>query len=374
MATLTPPDFVYVADHGNVTFSVLSEPFGDAVLFERAVPFTATTAPPYSRVSGVFTADQAVTHRFTAPMGSLYQARLYRRGDIAAGQVPDDADAKFRPIGRLDIPCIGVEGPRSNLLTRCAGDRAPIRLEVGGNYLKVSLATGSGDSRLLVLVGGLKPGEIQTGQGPVPAFVDNAPLTFASSAQRSRLHRVFAPPQDHFPYTDRLVPRQDIWFIAIAWQADGTWDYVWSDQGISPEADPQMLTTKTRQISVDVQQLTCVDDSAYDGDTDPVKFTLALQDSGSSKQLASDTYDWDDMEAGDVVRPRLSLDWSGGDESEGAVISIGAADNWAGTEQVPLPIGDGSLHTTHSLRIRQYALSPPAGFYADVTATVSYTD
>jgi hypothetical protein len=371
MATLTTPQLLHVADKGRVEFTVTPTPFGDAVLFERAVPFAATaaTAPPFRRVHRVFTEDRNDPYTSAASLGSLYQARLYKRYDVDDDQMPGD---EVVPIGRLDLPCISVES-RSEVLTRCAG-RAQINVGVGGNYVSVAVATGNAKSRAILLVGDRAPRELDIGQGHlVPFFNDMPAISFATSTQSDRLHRVFAPPSASVSLTDRIYPQQSLWYIALVWEADGKWDYVWSDNGVGGIADAQQLTALTRTITLDVNRLTCVDDATYDGEDDPVTFTLALQDAGGD-DLATDTYDWDGMDSGDTRAPnrRLALEWSGGAESDGARVSVRAGKNWHGETDIPLPIGEGSLSTTSTLRIKQDVLSGQPGFYADLTATIDY--
>ena len=366
MATLTPTEFAYVADRGEVHFDVTPSPFGDAELFQRIVPFGATVAtiPQFTKVPGIFDESQPIHHEVrNTPRGSLYQARLYRRGTVSPGQAPTDNDA---PIGRVDLPSILVES-RADLLTTCRGDKAQIKLDVGGNNLCASLATGHSLTRMLLLVGGIEPSLFDSGQGLIPRFDNQVPIALASSEQSARLHRVCAPRNDLMPITDRITPQQDIWYIALAWRADGSWDYVWSDDGVGGEVTPQRLTTRTREVSLNVRKLTCVDDSTFDGD-EPT-FTLALQDSGGN-DLETDTYTWKDMDSGTSVLPRLSLEWSGGEESEGALVSI-RADSWHGEDIVPLRV-DGSLTSKHHLRIRGSALGGQPGFYADTDVTVTY--
>lgn len=372
MATLTTPQLIHVADKGRVEFTVTPAPFGDAVLFEREVPFAATaaTVPSFRLVHRVFTEDLNDPHTFAANLGSLYQARLYRRYDVDDDQMPGD---EVVPIGRLDLPCISVEA-RSDLLTRCAGDRAQINVGVGGNYVSVAVATGNAKSRAILLVGDRAPRELDIGQGHlVPFFNDMPAISFATSTQGDRLHRVFAPPSASVYLTDRIYPQQSVWYIALVWEADGKWDYVWSETGIGGTADAQQLTALTRTISLDVNRLTCVDDATFDGEDDPVTFTLALQNAGGD-DLATDTYDWDGMDSGDTRAPngRLALEWSGGDDSDGALVSVRAGKSWHGETDIPLPIGEGSLSTTSTLRIEQYVLSGQPGFYADLTATIDY--
>jgi len=316
-------------------------------------------------VSRVFAGGVTETYPapLSPPLGSLYQAMLFRRGAIDPDGHPTANDG---PIGRVDIPIVVVE-LRDNLLTKCRGVKAQIKLAVSGTSLCTSLATGVEDTRLLVLVGDVSPSLFSTAQGNVPRYTDRAAIAFGSSEGAARLHRVCAPPNGNLSFSDRIVPGQSIWYIALAWTADGHWDFVWSDAGLAPDVTPQQLTTKTRDISLEVRQLTCVDDSTFDGE-EPL-FTLALVDN-SGQPIATDTYRWDKMESSAVEhRPPLSLRWSGGQESEGAGVEISAG-NWSGSAKLAMPF-DSPFSTNH-LRIKGTVLGGKPGFFADVTTTVSY--
>jgi hypothetical protein len=359
---LNPSAFAYVAENGIARLEV--HPEEDAELFERVVPFgAAASGSLFHKVPGVFAEDETRLHSADVPIGSLYQARLFRRDAISPGTQPTDDDV---PLGRVDLPAIITEA-RTNLLTTCDPERAQIVLDAGGNYLKAALATGGARTRMLLLVGDIEPTLVQL-QVPFPRFSDRNPVAASASRNSGLLHRVIAPPPNSHQSTDRVSPQQSIFFIALVWTENGSWDFVWSEtRKAGEDGEPQELTTKTRTIEIEVRQMTCVDDDHFDDDP---HFLFALE--SEAEVLASKGFTWEDMSSGSITKPHLSLSSSGGAESDMSFVSI----NVVGfleppQESVPLPIADGAPHRRTKHRLVG-PVSGPNALYVDVDITVSY--
>lgn len=394
MATLTPDRFCTVADGGRVLVDVDPTPHGDAELFQRTVRFGSTTAsappPPWRRVAQVFSEGGPTRHTVSAPVGSLYQARLYPKGVVPAGQQPTDRD---QPIGRIDLPCLNIE-TRQPLLTRCRGDRAQLLLDVGDTWLGATVGTGRETTRMMLLVGAEEPAEFATGQGPWPRFGERTPLASAASPGNARLHRLYAPPRVALSEDEGIDPQQAVYYLAVVWTADGRWDYVWADDGIGGTGTPQAVLTGTREISAKVTRLTCIDDSFEDdfgvgwkhvdaapgaGDDsadfsvvdDDGLFDLVLVKPGYVA-LARGSYLWEDMDDGEVVvPPQLEFDWSGGAEARDARIYVGSG-GCHGEIDVPMATGEGVRASTHQVRVAGRLADGSPGFFADLTVTVGY--
>ncbi|WP_441236500.1 hypothetical protein [Bradyrhizobium sp. 930_D9_N1_4] len=373
MSILTPDKLLYVADMSSAKLLIEpNEDTGDVEVFERIIPFDATGSqlPDFNKIPGVFPPKEIGEHSVNSiPAGSLYQALAFRRGQISAGSQPSDDDFPLA-VGRVELPSILVEG-RESLLTSCAAV-PQLRLSQDSNALRAILATGGETTRMLLLVGNTMPRLFDTGQGPVPRFGagGSIPVALSSSERAARIHRVDAPSNTNFASIDQIPPDNSYWFIALVWTRRGHWDFAWSKESAD---EPLEQTALTRKIAVEVVQLTCVNDDSLNGD--PI-FTLALVTQGQ-QMIAHETFRWDNMETGLLVRPpQLSLEWSSDEGSEPVAITIRAGDNpaWEGsTELLPFPVGDGAHFNERLIRIVGLpGIEVQPVFYADVKLTVSY--
>ncbi|MFO1135566.1 MAG: hypothetical protein U1E30_10310 [Rhodoblastus sp.] len=372
LSILTPVNDVYVAHSSTADIQIRpTDEIGDVELFERVIPFdvSASTLPPFKRVPVIYRPPGVGHHRTAVPIGSMYQAVAFPRGIISSTSLPVEADF-MSAVGRIELPSI-LEGPAGPMLTSCAG-KPQIAVSQENNALRVALATGAYDSRVLLLVGGDKPELFNDGQGTVPRFGQSArvPLAIGLSKEVGRVHLVDAPADNSFQSVSQLPPGKPYWFIALAWARNGSWGYAWSDGNSN---DPLEQTSLRRFIEIAVLKLTCVTDDDFDDD--PI-FTLSLEGRGG-QDIVSDTYTWDDMESGAVVATRgFSVQWSSDQGSEPEAISIRAGDDdaWHGEALLPpFPVGDGAHFNERTTRIKGLmGLGGQPVFFADVKITISY--
>ncbi|WP_406360593.1 hypothetical protein OH782_42355 (plasmid) [Streptomyces sp. NBC_01544] len=213
------------------------------------------------------------------PLGGLYQARLLSSG----GNL----------IGELSFPGLKPKGGRANFCTRCA-EVPQVEITPGGTFVSVVCAT-SVPTRARIQLGVNPPTE----RGDeFPAFAPEDVVATAVSDEPKLMHKLELVDRLRDPETGGhapLQPGQELFFVILAWDELGNWDYVWDPERPAPGNDATSFMTKTRTVDLRIKRLFCIDDSdsATFGDG---YFEFIVVDSTGFEH--GKTLDWVPMETG----------------------------------------------------------------------------
>jgi hypothetical protein len=306
------PALVPVEKHGFPVFStarydVVVEPDSRPLeVFERMLPFRETLssrATPFTRApEGPFKPDSSLRLERDVPLGMVYQARLY--AEEGGSTLGDTSTA----LDKLDMPSVHPE-MRAHFLTHCGEARKPqLRLEPGGTYVATTIATGGVESRVLTQLGVVMPDAL-TEFPLMPFFPPRDIVASEVSEDVDFVHRP-APIDDLSEFADshvRMSPGQNLFYLIVAWEERGSWDYVWTRAGEAPITVPEPVRTKQRRVEIRVPQLVCLSDSD-DLSSGEATFHLKVSDN-AGEQI--DSYFWEEMDTASTARPGLSIVSSG---------------------------------------------------------------
>ncbi|TVZ76876.1 hypothetical protein [Streptomyces sp. BK340] len=252
-------------------------------LWERQVPFDLVPPlqplPPFKK-TGIFSSTTTLTR--SVPKGTLFQARLFRELDGPNGPL----------IGKVDIPSL-LESNRANFLTSCAEGHVPqLQITPGGTFVSTAIASSVPTKARVQL-----STNIPNLDGGIPFFDPEEKVASTVSDTAQIQHNLtlldeLTEPEiiGHTP----LLSGQGLFFVILAWDSLGHFDYVWSSKGPAPATQPESISTKQRVVSARLSQLFCFDDSddASDGEAS-FRFIVA-GDTGA----AFKTIKWEPMESG----------------------------------------------------------------------------
>lgn len=338
MANVSPVDPAEVALSGSADLKVDPSGVPRVELWERVLPFTPPAGPPPKfAAAGVFASTTNQTR--SVPMGGLYQARLYREGQ---GNASGEKTAAGGPLGRLAFPALKREGGRVNFLTRCA--QVPmIELVPGGTFVAVSLAT-SVPARIRAQVGTSKP---QVDAAGMPFFPPADVVASAVSDGPKLMHRLVLVDQHPEPETTAHSPLrtgQTLFFVVLAWDAAGNWDFVWNSTGLAPGTPPEPLETLKRTVEVRLRRLECLDDSDDLSDGEAT-FTMVVKDDATTTNLP---FGWDPMPTGGTRSFPLgsaTVTVNHPNASGGVTVRVEGLEDDSGS----FPPDDDDLASTHGL-------------------------
>ncbi|MFD4502720.1 hypothetical protein [Streptomyces sp. NPDC058457] len=245
-------------------------------VWDREVPFSST-APSFSK-NGVYSSTTTLTRG--AATGKLVQAHLFRENEGPNGDL----------IGKVDIPSLNEV--RADFLTRCTEGRPQLEITTGGTFVSVSVAS-SVPTKVRIQLGN-QPPQLDSG---MPFFNPEEVVASAVSAAPKVMHKLTLLDELTQPETSGHAPLRSgdkLFFIVLAWDSLGHWDFVWSSKGAAPATVPESFTTKRRIVNTRIAQLFCFNDSddLSDGEA-AFKFVVK---GGASPQ--SKTITWDPMASG----------------------------------------------------------------------------
>ena len=279
MANIFPDGDVEIADNAGAKILVVPDgPTGSYDLWGRDVSFGATP-PPFFKM-GTF-GSVATDSSGAIPIGSLFQARLFRKG-----QGPDGA-----LLGTLDFPVLAREG-RAHHLTACA-ETPQVDITVGGTFASITFATNVKTMARVQLA--TSP---PTLNGVFPFFKPTDVVATVVSMDPKVMHRVSLQDlltdretTDHSP----MLSGAELFFTILVWTDDGKWDFVWSPKQQTPPQTPDTIKLKGRRVGVRLLNLYCNfdSDSQTFGEAD---FSMIVRDSNGVDVSAP--YRWDPMETG----------------------------------------------------------------------------
>lgn len=222
-------------------------------IWERTIPWPGTTPPPPPppfSLGGTFTSPTPVTR--SVPLGGLYQVRLFRGGQ---GSPSGNGDV----LGRLDFPCL-ARMARTDMLTRCAGV-PQLDISPGGTFVSMAFATAV-PSMVRAQLGATTP-TVNTPGDPA-LFTPSSVVASAVSDAPKFLHKATLIDELLQPDTTLhapLLPGNPFFFVILAWDAAGSWDFVWNTTGKAPTVAPETVTAKRRAVGVRLAKLHVFDDS-----------------------------------------------------------------------------------------------------------------
>jgi hypothetical protein len=273
MATLTPsvPEGVawFAAPGGgtaNFTVDNATPGFGPQVaveIWERVIPWSAATPPPpppnFVPVPGANPISSPTPFsRPVTTVGSLYQVCVF-----FAGQGNPSGN---NCLAKLDFPCL-VRGAPTNMLSRCAGV-PQIDISAGGTFVSMAFATAVA-TMVRVQLGANLPNPFAMG---IPGSF--APADVVASVVSDRAKLIHKMP------TDGLMPGNKFFFVILAWDAAGSWDFIWNTTGVAAATTPELVTLKRRQVSVRLAKLHVFDDSDALSDGEG-EFKLVVMQAGT---------------------------------------------------------------------------------------------
>jgi hypothetical protein len=265
-------------------------------IWERTIPWTPPVPPPPAppppppppfAPGGTFPNPTTVTNLTSVtrpvPLGGLYQVRLYRLGQ-------GRSDGEGPVLGKLDFPCINPE-LRQNILTQCA-DVPQLDGSTGGTFVSMAFAT-SVPSMARAQLGAAQPDVIASGGVLAGPALSTPPAVVASAVSEGgskRLHKMTLIDKLLQPDTELhapLLPGNALFFVVLAWNAEGSWDFVWNTTGIAPATSPETVMTKRRAVSVRLSKLHVFDDSDDLSDGEGEFKLVVTRDSGVSVNTQS---------------------------------------------------------------------------------------
>lgn len=238
----------------------------DVEIWERLIPWSSTTpAPPPPKFALVDDYSVPTTVVRTVPLiGGLYQVRLFFKGQ---GNPEGRSSSLGDLLDGLDFPCLAREG-RTDALTRCA-EQPQIDIAVGGTFASFAFAS-AGNTMTRAQLGADPP---IGGTATQPAAFDRPAVIAGDVSDAARLlHRL--------SLTSALLPGNSFFFIVLAWDASGRYDYVWNSTGPAPATPPDKLKAKARTLRIRLAKLHCFDDSDDLSDGEG-SFSLVVIQSGA---------------------------------------------------------------------------------------------
>jgi hypothetical protein len=220
-------------------------------LWERSISFAApgpVPPPPDFVKIGLF---GSTTSQFRkVPLAALYQARLYREGE---GNKAGDGPV----LDRLDMPCLlsDEQGSRLPFLTACA-DKPQIEITAGGTFVSLDFAAQKRTMARVQLALG-SPKTFVLGKDALGIFGQGAAIATTFSGGPKLLHKLAL-------IDEAMLPGTQFFFVILAWDEAGKWDYVWDPDAAAPKTNPKKISTKQRFVDVRLTKLHYLDDS--DGD------------------------------------------------------------------------------------------------------------
>jgi len=342
-------------------------------LWERVVPFGG--AAPDFRLAVADITGTGTFEREPVDYGDVYQALLYR-GD--EGSATGDGAV----LGRLTMPAVVWES-RGDMLTHCGEHFPLLTITPGGTYVSVQVATSS-FTRVRVQLATAEP---SLDDRNLPFF---PPEAIVASAFTSRLLNHDLTLVDGLLEPDThghapLLPGSELWFVVLAWNEDGVWDYVWGSRAVAPGNPPnfESITTRRRRITVGLTHLVCIGDGDPGGGDGEATFRFAVRVPGASAPLMSSTT-WDPMPTGGDTWPKAAPFDIADPASRASrmTVEVSAADGngtdgQAATDRRPVefPVGRGAedVHDrVVSLRSHPAGEDGDLDFIAEVTYSVAY--
>ena len=337
MARLSPDEPREIALLGRTAdFKVEPNESHPVEIWERFVDFDAAPPLPRFRRNQVFAFSESVSRN--VPVGSVYQARLYREDE------GDSSGNSGRILGKVDFPCLDPK-VREGFLTNCA-DRPQLKIAPGGTFVAMTGAT-SAPTRVRVQLAAGKPRLDAAG---FPFFRPDKVVAAAVSNEPDFVYRLTPIDELLLPDTEQhtqMEGGQDLFYIVLAWDEFGRWDYAWTRAGISsPSQLPEMITTKRRAVDVRLARLLCHDDSddVSDGEAE-FKFIVRGAGAATTKVVR-----WQAMASGEELRvPTGTADVHlGGTDAAGIVsVRVDGVEDDSGS----FPPDDDDPATTHQAQL-----------------------
>ncbi|MFJ8164194.1 hypothetical protein ACIRBY_25165 [Streptomyces sp. NPDC096136] len=378
MGNLLPAKIGEIAFAAGSGVEMMIDPTGSAArleLWERSMKFNA---PPtaFSQI-GIFSSTQTVNQ--TVPMGGLYQAQIFRENEGPNGA----------RLGELSFPGLKSEEGRTNFCTRCA-EVPQVDVTRGGTFVSMAFAT-SAMTRARVQLGAKPPQD--RGDG-FPAFAPADVVATAVSDQPKIMHKVELMDRLLDPETTLHTPLrsgQELFFVILAWDALGNWDYVWDVQKAAPGSGAKSFKTKDRRVDTRIKRLYCWDDSdsstfgegsfkfIVQGKTGPpVTKSLAWGAMDSKTFHADPATPTEVTVSGSAANGPVTVRVTGFEDDSGTPFDendTSAAPSKAGSEPLPFPVGqanEAAKKQVLTLNSVKTGGDDTLGFWADIEYDVSY--
>jgi hypothetical protein len=179
------------------------------------------------------------------PLASLYQVLLYNKNE-------GRSDGKGNVLDQLNFPCVlAAEAGRADFLNKCA-DKPQVDITVGGTFVSLAFAASKRTMSRAQLVGKIP----QLGFAGFPAVSERTVAATAHSVSTGPklLHQLELSGK-------RMLPGDTFFFVILAWDSGGSWDFVWNPDATAPAAPPHQIITKQRFVDVRLTKLIYLDDS-----------------------------------------------------------------------------------------------------------------
>jgi hypothetical protein len=325
-----PREIVFIGK--TVDYEVETTPQQPMEVWERVVNFAA--APPFAQFQQFSTVPAAVTAPATrsaiAP-GALYQAREYR---VNQGRAEGDGDI----IGRVDMPCLNPES-RGRFLTQCA-EVPQLKITPGGTFVSMSQRGATSiPTRVRAQLATDQPRLDNLG---FPFFDPQTVVATALSDDADFIYRLTLIDQLTQPETSQHTPlqcSQDLFYIVLAWDHQGNWDYIWARSKPAPAATPEKVTTKTRTVNVRLDRLRCLSDS---DDLSDGEATFTFVVTGGNPPPQTKTVTWDPMPTGGTLNTGASITLTGADAAGSVAVRVDGDEDDSGS----FPPDDDDLAST----------------------------
>ena len=278
-------------------FDVVTKSQAPLVVWERVVPFNAAPPLPKFQPTPAFTGPLTV-RRGPIPVGSTYQARVFRDGE------GDSSGVGPGLLARADYPCVNPEG-RGAFLTQCAEGHPQLKITPGGTFVSMSGAAGI-TARARAQVAAVKPA---LDPQNLPFFPPEKVVATAVSDDPDFVYRLMLTDELTDPDVEKhtaMQGGQTLFYVVLAWDKQGNFDFVWARSGAAPAAIPEAIKTKQRTVAVRLTHMWCHSDSDDLSDGEAT-FAFVVTDSGGAPTTKSFT--WDPMASGSD-RPINSVDVS----------------------------------------------------------------